>query len=204
MTCEVVRDYRDVACACAAARARRGRAAGTIDGTDLSMARADIWVVLTLIGWAGIDMSVSLPSLWLYIESLGGSKTLYGTAGAVANAVAFVAAPVFGWLADRFSSRGVIVIALVVQLAGGLLYSAAVLFPSPGGGAAGSSGSSSAAGGGGGVPWGAWVVVAARFLIGLASGSGATCRAYLTRNSDPAEKTANLGLAAAAWRIGPA
>ena len=159
--------------------------------------RCDIWIVLTLIGWQGIDMSVTLPSLWLYIQSLGGSKTTYGTAGAVANAVGFVAAPLFGWLSDRVSSKGIIVFSLVLQGLGGLVYSSAALFPHPAAGSASSGGEL-----GPGDYTGPYLVIVARFLIGLASGSGATARAYLTRQSDAADKTANLGMAAVSWRIG--
>eukprot|EP01043_Picozoa_sp_COSAG02_P028411 COSAG02_NODE_1720_length_11195_cov_7.064978_7_plen_301_part_00 len=209
--------------------------------------RADIWLVLSLIGWQGIDMSVSLPSLWIYIQYLGGTKSVYGMAGAIANAVGFAAAPLFGWLADRASSKQVIILALIVQTLGGLVYALAALchhppnhdYDLPGDHDNGrhhtpaDPDSSSSGDGGGSITYtGPYVVVAARFLIGadltsavcrvvsvptvmaffthswavccagLASGSGATARAYLTRNSDAASKTANLGLAAVSWRLG--
>lgn len=182
-----------------------------------SKCRVDIWLVLTLIGWQGIDMSVSLPSLWLYIQLLGGTKSMYGAAGAVANAVGFAAAPFFGWLSDRASSKGVIILALIIQAIGGLVYALAALCPHPPNHDDDVPGDhddghhhdpldpdSSSSGDGGGSPHylGPYVVIAARFLIGLASGSGATARAYLTRHSDAASKTANLGMAAVSWRLG--
>jgi MFS family permease len=88
-------------------------------------------LVLTLIGWQGIDMSVSLPSLWIYIQYLGGTKSMYGGAGAIANAVGFAAAPLFGWLSDRASSKKVIILALIVQAVGGLVYALAALCDHP-------------------------------------------------------------------------
>ena len=207
--------------------------------------------MLSLIGWQGIDMSVSLPSLWIYIQYLGGTKSVYGAAGAIANAVGFAAAPLFGWLADRASSKQVIILALVVQAIGGFVYALAALchhppnhdYDLPGDHDDGpphhtpaDPDSSSSGDGGGAITYMCpYVVVAARFLIGacltsaagpvlpalvvvpavtlfysqpyvcgagLASGSGATARAYLTRNSDAASRTANLGLAAMSWRLG--
>jgi MFS family permease len=185
------------------------------------MGRCDIWLVLLLIGWAGVDMSVCLPSLWVYIRSLGGSKAVYGLAGAVASGAQFVSSPIFGMLADRHSDRAVIAASLLVQMCGGLLYACAVAFPHPGTVVGGGGGSSSGSSQGSVVwtdestgsvsapppphaaaPTAAYVVVAARGLLGFAAGNGATCRAYLARNSNPSARTRNLGLAAAAWRVG--
>lgn len=126
-------------------------------------------------------MSVSLPSLWIYIQYLGGTKSVYGMAGAIANAVGFVAAPLFGWLADRASSKHVIILALVVQALGGLVYALAALCHHPPNHDYDLPGdhdddpyhppadpdSSSSGDGGGAITYtGPYVVVVARFLIG--------------------------------------
>ena len=175
------------------------------------MGRCDIWLVLVLIGWAGVDMSVCLPSLWLYIRSLGGSKACYGLAGALASGAQFVSSPFFGWLADRYSDRTVIAASLLVQLLGGLLYACAVAFPHPAGGSGSGSTAAAAepppllldeASDAATTPMAAYMVVMARGILGFAAGNGASCRAYLARNSPPSQRTTNLGLAAAAWRIG--
>jgi MFS family permease len=178
--------------------------------------RGDILVVLVLIGWAGVDMSVCLPSMYVYIRSLGGGQEIYGLAGALASGAQFFASPIFGWLADRHSDKSVILASLLAQLLGGALYALAPQFPhhrtmtttrdgSAGGELLASSsgdGGSGGDGGGDGSMFAAYAVVAARAILGFAAGNGASCRAYLARNSPPEQATQNLGLAAAAWRIG--
>lgn len=134
-------------------------------------------------------MSVSLPSLWIYIQYLGGTKSVYGAAGAIANAVGFAAAPLFGWLSDRAASKQVIILSLLIQAAGGLLYSFASLCDHPPNHDYDlpdehddgqphtplDPDSSSSGDGGGSVAYvGPYIIVAARFLIGTLIAGGTT------------------------------
>eukprot|EP01052_Picozoa_sp_SAG31_P004714 SAG31_NODE_198_length_20656_cov_5.167291_19_plen_179_part_00 len=133
--------------------------------------RGDILLALLVIGWAGIDMSVSLPSLWLYIKSLGGTKSDYGLAGAIANAVSFVTAPLFGWMSDRFSSKVIVVVSLLIQALGGLIYAFAALAEHPAECSAAGAGSDSCENtlDDDKVWAGPYVVIVGRFVIGKRS-----------------------------------
>jgi len=113
---------------------------------------------------------------------LGGSRLAYGFAGAASNGVQIFSYPFFGWLADKFSRRTILLVGHVIMVLGGVLY-----------GAAGSVGRGQTA---------ITMVVVARMLIGLAGGAGSAAQSYITTRSPPEERTYNLGMANAVLRVG--
>ena len=87
--------------------------------------RTEINLIFLIIAFAAIDNSVAIPSLWPYIRDLGGSKLLYGFAGAITNAVQIFSLPFFGWLSDKYSRKDILIVGHVIMVLGGLLYGAA-------------------------------------------------------------------------------
>ena len=159
-----------------------GESAGA-GGDEPPRLSAEILLIFAIIAFASVDMTIAIPSLFPYIDELGGSSLTYGVAGAATNAAQIVSLPFFGWLADRASKRLVLLIGHVLMALGGLLYGAAASLPH-------------------GAP-AVGAVIAARLLVGLAAGAGrGTAQAYITTRSHPARRTENLGLAKVITALG--
>ncbi len=158
---------------------------GGQEGAGAAKAKADrteINLIFFIIAFAAVDQTVAIPSLWPYMEQLGGSKFLYGVAGAVTNAVQIFSLPFFGWLSDKFSRKSILMVGHAVMVVGGLLY-----------GAAGTIGP-------GNIALGA--VILSRMLLGFAMGTRSSAQSYLTTKSLPEERSQNLGFAQAVSRTG--
>ena len=133
-----------------------GRPAAATAAAD----RTEINLIFFIIAFAAVDATVAIPSLWPYMKQLGGTKFLYGTAGAVTNAVQIFSLPFFGWLSDKFSRKSILLVGHGIMVLGGLLY-----------GAAGTIGPGSTALG---------AVIVSRMLIGFASGTRSSAQVSLS------------------------
>lgn len=90
-------------------------------------------------------------------------------------AAQFVAAPWMGKLGDRFGRRPVLLISLVGQVVGYLVF---------------------------GLGGALWVLFLARFIGGVTGGNMSTASAYIADISKPEERTRNFGLIGFAWGFG--
>lgn len=72
-----------------------------------------------------IEGTVSTPSLWLYVQSLGGSKTYYTVSIMMFPLGRLAMMGVFGMWTDRRNFKEVFVISLLVSMSSGMLYAAA-------------------------------------------------------------------------------
>jgi len=52
-----------------------------------------------------VDTSVSVPSLYQYVQQTGGSRSLYGVAAAVDSFCGIFFFPLYGYLADRYNVK---------------------------------------------------------------------------------------------------
>jgi len=72
-----------------------------------------------------VEYAVIMPSMWQYVESLGGSHLFFGFAMASFSACRMVFLPLLGRLADKTNMRVVFVGSLLVGAAGSVLYALA-------------------------------------------------------------------------------
>lgn len=127
--------------------------------------KRDIFVVMLINFLASVAFSIVLPSLWPYIKLLGGAKVLTGYAIAVNSLGTFLSSPPLGWLADRRSLRESLVLALLFGIVGSVLYSMSEVSDH------------NVNRHQHGCCW--EMLLAARFLVGMSSGSGAVAFTYL-------------------------
>ena len=140
--------------------ARESRADGPPLAGTAAADRTEINLIFFIIAFAAVDATVAIPSLWPYMKQLGGTQFLYGTAGAVTNAVQIFSLPFFGWLSDKFSRKSILLAGHGIMALGGLLY-----------GAAGTIGPGNTA---------LAAVILARMLIGFANGSRSSAQVSLS------------------------
>lgn len=157
-------------------------AVGTTPATTASADRTEINLIFFIIAFAAVDQTLAIPSLWPYMEQLGGSRLLYGVAGAVTNAVQIFSLPFCGWLSDKFSRKSILLAGQGIMAASGLLY-----------GVAGTIGPGTTA---------LAIVILSRMLVGFAMGTRSSAQSYLTTKSAPEDRSENLGFAQAVSRTG--
>ncbi len=73
------------------------------------------------------DMSrgIFLPTLWLYVHSLGGSKSFLGMLVSSYSMGRIIAAPGFGYLSEIFGHQQTMIVCNVVIMGGTLIYALA-------------------------------------------------------------------------------
>ncbi|KAI8588376.1 major facilitator superfamily domain-containing protein [Geranomyces variabilis] len=110
---------------------------------------------------------IVLPTMYPYVQVIGGNATTYGTMISLFSVGRLVLSVPFGeWADRRMSSREVLVFAAVLGAASNLLYSFAWAMPHP-------------------IVW----LYISRLCCGFSTGTIAVFRAYLASSSAPADRT---------------
>ena len=121
-----------------------------------------------------------MPSLYKYVQSVGGDQTMYGFAACVDSLCGIFFLPLYGRLADRYSPKLIFLVSFVIMGLGGVVY-----------GLAATAGASA----------GPWVIIAGRFLIGSTSGLRAVGNGFIANYSPPESRTENLAIAQMIMRV---
>jgi MFS family permease len=77
------------------------------------------------------DLSIVIPSLWLYMQRVCASKTVYAAALTVFNLAQFLASPVVTLISLKFSYRAAFVVSCACLLIGNLTYALAAVVAPP-------------------------------------------------------------------------
>jgi MFS family permease len=80
---------------------------------------------------ANCEYGVVMPSIWSYLQSIGGSESQLGFALSASSFAQLCFLPVFGFWSDKRTMREVITISMVIGIAGNVLYALAGYFQSP-------------------------------------------------------------------------
>jgi len=134
-----------------------------------------IAVMLFITFLSSICFSIVLPSIWPFLRSLGGNKWMLGWAVAVNSCGSLIASPLFGYWGDRRSTKEVIALSLVVMIAGNIMYSLAT---------------------------DQYILLAGRFIVGVASANAAVSQTYLSYTSTPENRTKIMALNSACTVLG--
>jgi ceroid-lipofuscinosis MFS transporter 7 len=141
-----------------------------------------IAIMLFITFLSSVCFSIVLPSIWKFLNiKFHASKFILGWAVASNSAGSFLASPLFGWWADKRTTREVIASSLLIMIFGNLLYSLSENI---------------------------WMLLAGRFIVGIASANYAVAQTYLSYATTPESRTKIMGLNSAAnvlgFIIGPA
>ena len=139
------------------------------DPFDARVLRTNLFCVWSISFLSAIDGTVAVPSLWRYIESLGGSEEYYGlcvSAFAVAR-VAFMG--VFGLWVDRRPFREVFAVSLAVGVLASAVYALAPTFGLP-------------------------LVLAGRFILGATSAVSVATQAFVSSQTTAADRTKYMSI----------
>ena len=118
---------------------------------------------------SAIEGTISVPSLWQYIDSLGGTHEDYGYCIAAFAFFRVAAMGLFGMWVDRRSYREVWVVSLLISMAAGFVYSAG---PTVGVGA----------------------VIAGRSILGAMSAQSVAQQAFVSTNTSLADRTKYMSI----------
>ena len=116
-----------------------------------------------------IEGTVSVPSMWLYVQSLGGGHSEYGLAIASFAFFRLAAMGVFGMWVDARTYKEVYVVSLLVAMSGGLIYAAAPTL-------------------------GLWAIVAGRSIMGAMSACSVATQAFVSTNTSLADRTKYMSI----------
>jgi len=122
-----------------------------------------------------VCFAIVLPSLWPFLKHLGAKKSLIGWAVAVNSFGTFIASPVLGKWADWRGVKEVIFGSLIIMIIGNGLYSVSMNIP---------------------------VLMAARFIVGVAAANYAPASAYLSYATHPKDRLTVMTLNSAASILG--
>ncbi|EDQ90232.1 uncharacterized protein MONBRDRAFT_31978 [Monosiga brevicollis MX1] len=127
--------------------------------------------------FTGVEYAVILPSAWLYLQHLGADHKFWLSASISAFSLAnFVFSPIYGRIADRFSTRSILIISNCFEIVGNLLYLVAN---------------------------DTYSNVEARFIAGMGAAAGAAIFAFIIRcASSPMEVNSNMGWIMTARAVG--
>mmetsp|Transcript_296 Transcript_296/g.537 ORF Transcript_296/g.537 Transcript_296/m.537 type:complete len:545 (+) Transcript_296:57-1691(+) len=133
-------------------------------------------VIMILINFLDyVTFAIVFPSLLYYIQHLGGTEGFYGyclTAYSLAQAVF---APILGYWANARSFREVMLVSLVLEVVASIFYAIAQE---------------------------KWTVLACRIVLGIAAGSSAVTKAYLSAVTTTKNRTIVMTLVTAAQTLG--
>ena len=108
---------------------------------------------------------IFFPTLWLFVESLGGNHEDLGIAVALFSAGRIFSSPVFGLIGERVGYKSVLVYSNLIVALGCIFYMAAQTL---------------------------YHLFAAQFLIGIGCGILGVTRAYISERSPIKDRTVNL------------
>ncbi|KAL0246703.1 hypothetical protein GEMRC1_007914 [Eukaryota sp. GEM-RC1] len=140
-----------------------------------------MFIVLFVVFLDGLAFSLTMPSMWQFVENLGASEFDYGIIVASFSAGTFIGGPLLGYWFNRRTLKESLSFAMILCLACNVLYAFA---------------------------WNVWSVLFSRFFLGLGSGSIAIIRAYVSEVTSTSQRTtANAlvnGLQILGMVLGPA
>ena len=150
------------------------------------MPSAEILIVFAITALLNVDVSLSIPSLFLYCQQVAAgtsynTRTVYGVAACIDSFCGIFFFPLYGYLADRYSPKAVFLYSFVIMGIGGVVYGL------PGNMDCGHAGP--------------FLIILGRFLIGSTSGLRAVGNGFIANYSPPAQRTENLGIAQVIVRI---
>eukprot|EP00045_Choanoeca_perplexa_P005585 m.47095 g.47095 ORF g.47095 m.47095 type:complete len:450 (+) comp13201_c0_seq1:142-1491(+) len=127
--------------------------------------------------FTGVEYAVILPSAWLYLQHLGADNKFWLSASISAFSLAnFLFSPFYGRIADKFSTKTILLLSNIFELLGNLLYLCANDVYSN---------------------------ILGRFIAGLGAAAGSAIFAYLIRcASSPMEVNSNMGNVMTARAVG--
>jgi len=100
-------------------------AAAAADVTDYNKYRKSVWIMILVNLLDNINFAIVIPSLWPYIQSLRGSKDLYGFCVAAYSLMQFLSAPLYGFLSNYIPYRFIFIFTLSVETVSCILYALA-------------------------------------------------------------------------------
>lgn len=118
---------------------------------------------------SAIEGTISVPSLWQYIDSLGGTHEQYGYCIAAFALFRVSAMGLFGMWVDARSYKEVWVVSLLVSMVAGFVYSSGPTF-------------------------GVGVVVAGRSILGAMSAQSVAQQAFVSTNTSLADRTKYMSI----------
>jgi MFS family permease len=142
--------------------------------------KRSLTAVLSLQFLGAIGFTMVLPSLWPYLQSMGGDSMHLGLTVAAYSLGQFMASPVAGFLYNRLPSGVVFALLIALDACGNLAYA---------------------------LVRSVWTIIIARFVVGLAASSTAVCRAWSSDATHPASRLTVMSLVnvaqALAFIVGP-
>jgi len=116
-----------------------------------------------------IEGTVSLPSLWLYVKSLGGTKEHYSFCIAAFPIGRLCFMGIFGMWTDRRPYKEVFQLSLLISMSSGVLYAS-------------------------GPTLGLWAVVVARGVLGAMSCQSVATQSFVSMNTSKADRTKYMSI----------
>ncbi|PRP85230.1 hypothetical protein PROFUN_07000 [Planoprotostelium fungivorum] len=125
---------------------------------------------------SSVVFSIVLPSILPFLKSFGlddtEASTMTGWAVCLNSAGSFISSPILGWWADKRSTREVVAVSLIIMIFGNIMYSLAYAADH----------------------YAKFVMLGARFIVGLAAGNYAVAQTYLSYATDMNNRTLVMGL----------
>jgi len=118
---------------------------------------------------AAVEGTVSVPSLWKYVESLGGTRRDYGMAISIFAIGRVAAMGMFGMWVDRRTYKEVYVVSLLISMFSGFLYASAPTV-------------------------GLWALLVGRGLLGAMSAQTVATQAFISRNTSLRDRTRYMSI----------
>lgn len=118
---------------------------------------------------AAIEGTISVPSLWAYVQSLGGTHHIYGLCIAVFAIGRLASMGAFGIWVNRRPFKEVLVVSLLCSMISGILYAWGPTF-------------------------GLWSVVVGRGILGAMSSSTVATQTYVSKHTRPADRTKYMSI----------
>lgn len=142
-----------------------------IDNSRRSV-RASIWYMVFIVFLASIGYSITLPSVWLYLNDMGvTNEGVMGLNIGIYCLGQFLSANFFGWLSNRVSVTIIVIICLFLDMTGQWVYA----FSNT-----------------------SWALLFSRFFSGLGAGTVTVSRGYVSSKVSKEERLGAMSLISAA------
>ncbi|XP_018015382.1 major facilitator superfamily domain-containing protein 8 isoform X1 [Hyalella azteca] len=143
------------------------------------------WVAYITMFVMSIGYSIVLTGVWPYLKIINGSldKEALGWVVAANPFGQMIASPLLGWWGNKAGSiRGACITTIICFIFGNALYSCLYGIKNP--------------------ETAYYVMIFARFVVGVSSGNVTLCRSYLAASTTQKERTAGISIVAAAQALG--
>ncbi|XP_013406803.1 major facilitator superfamily domain-containing protein 8 [Lingula anatina] len=138
--------------------------------------RLTYFAVIVFFLLEGVEYAIILPTVYQYLQSLGGEAYQLGLVISAFHVSGLVAAPIFGKFSDkRISTKWLVIFSNCFEKVGNLIYF---------------------------IGGDKWLLFAGRLVAGVGSGAAATMFAFLARVTEDKDRTAIFSLAMGARQIG--